>query len=313
MCSGDPAGRATNAMGLPSLDDDSMLEAMRAIRAFDGLIGLHAENHSILIGARTRLVSAGRHDPAAHAEAGPELAEIEAVGRVLLYARETGVRCHIVHLSSATAAEMIKRARPDTRISVETCPQYLLLTEADLIRVGADARCGPPLRKPDIVAALWDHVLAGDIDMLASDHCPYLPEQKKSGAESIWEAGMGLTGIETSVPLFFSGAVQARGLSLVDFARMTATAPARLFGLSSRKGAIAVGLDADLALYDPDAEWTIRGTAFQGLAKWSAFEGMTCRGRVVRTLVRGVTVYDNGDFPVEPGQGRFQPRDRRVS
>ena len=204
---------------------------------------------------------------------------------------------------------MIEAARADTRISVETCPQYLLLNEDDLIRIGPNARCGPPLRKPEIVEALWRHVLAGHIDSLASDHCPYAPERKARGANSIWDAGMGLTGIETSVPLFFGAAVTQRGLPLVAFARMTAAAPARLFGLSSRKGAIAVGRDADLALYDPDAEWVVRGAAFQGRATWSAFEGMTCRGQVQRTLVRGVTVYDRGTFPVAPGHGAFLRRD----
>ena len=305
MCSGDPDGRATDPSGLPRLDDDQLLRAMRTIRGFDGLIGLHAENHAMLIGAGAALRAAGRHDAAAHAEAGPEIAEIEAVARVLLLAAETDVRCHIVHLSSARAAALIAAARDRARVSVETCPQYLLLDEDDLIRIGSDARCGPPLRPRAVVDGLWRHVLDGDIDTLASDHCPYLPAQKAAGCESIWLAGMGLTGIETAVPLFFSAAVQDRGMALTEFARMTATAPALRFGLADRKGAIGVGLDADLAFYDPVAQWTIRGAAFRGFGTWSAFEGMACHGRVVRTLVRGTTVYDDGEIKVAPGFGRF--------
>ena len=305
LCSADPAGRATDPSGLPRLDDDQLLRAMHAIRGFDGLIGLHAENHAMLIGAGAALRAAGRNDAAAHAAAAPEVAEIEAVSRVLLLAGETDVRCHIVHLSSARAAALIAAARGRVRVSVETCPQYLLLDEADLIRIGPDARCGPPLRPRAVVDALWRHVLDGDIDTLASDHCPYLPAQKAAGRESIWLAGMGLTGIETAVPLFFSAAVQDRGMALTTFARMTATAPARRFGLGDRKGAIALGLDADLAFYDPAARWTVRGATFRGLAPWSAFEGMACRGRVVRTLVRGTTVYDDGEIRVDPGHGRF--------
>jgi allantoinase len=307
LCSGDPTGRATDASGLPRLDDDQLLRAMREIRTFDGLIGLHCENHALLIGARAAMREAGRSDPRAHALAGPELAEIEAVSRVLLFAAETGARCHIVHLSSARAAALIASARGGTRISVETCPQYLLLDEDDLARIGAAARCGPPLRPRAVVEALWDHVLAGNIDTLGSDHCPYPPERKQG---LIWDAGMGLTGIETATPLFLGAAVRDRGMSLPAFAAMTATAPARTFGLADRKGAIRVGLDADLALYDPDAEWTVRGEAFRGLGRWSAFDGMVCRGRVTRTLVRGTTVFNDGAIEVDPGHGHFVTRSR---
>jgi allantoinase len=305
LCSGDPLGRATDPSGLPALNDDQLLRAMRAVRAFDGLIGLHAENHAILLGAGAEMRAAGRHDARAHAAAGPEIAEIEAVSLVLLLAAETGVRCHIVHLSSARSAALIVAARAQANVTVETCPQYLLLDEEDLVRIGPKARCGPPLRPRAVVDALWRHVMAGDIDTLASDHCPYLPAQKEAGRASIWEAGMGLTGIETAVPLFFSEAVQARGLPLCDFARMTATAPARRFGLADRKGAIRLGLDADLVFYDPGARWTVRGAAFRGFATWSAFEGMECQGRVVRTILRGTTVFHDGQFPVAPGFGQF--------
>ena len=310
LCSGDPAGRATDPSGLPRLDDDQLVRAMRTVRGFDGLIGLHAENHAMLIGAAAEQRAAGRHDARAHAAAGPELAEIEGVARTLLLAEEIGVRCHIVHLSSARAAALIVAARSRARVSVETCPQYLLLDEEDLVRIGPDARCGPPLRPRAVVDALWGHVLAGDIDTLASDHCPYPPTRKQVGHASIWEAGMGLTGIETAVPLFFAAAVLQRGLPLVAFARMTATAPARHFGLADRKGSIAIGRDADLALYDPGARWTVRGEAFRGLAKWSAFEGMQCEGRVVRTLVRGTTVHRDGAVQVAPGHGQFVTRSR---
>jgi allantoinase len=305
LCSGDPSGQATDPSGLPALNDDQLLRAMGAVRAFGGLIGIHAENHAILIGAGAEMRAAGRHDARAHAAAGPEMAEIEAVSRLLLLAAETGVRCHIVHLSSARAAGLIVAARGVADISVETCPQYLLLDEEDLVRIGPYARCGPPLRPRAVVDALWRHVLRGDIDTLASDHCPYLPAQKEAGRASIWLAGMGLTGIETAVPLFFSEAVQARGMPLCDFARMTATAPARRFGLADRKGAIRIGLDADLALYDPAARWTVQSAAFRGLATWSAFEGIECQGRVVRTLVRGRKVFEDGRFPLAPGFGQF--------
>ena len=310
LTSGDPSGEAPDAKGLPQVRDGFLLDAMREIRRFDGLIGIHAENHDLLVAAKAKMLAASRHDARAHAEAGPEIAEIEAVGRVLALARESGVRCHVVHVSSAKAAAMISAARPEVRATLETCPHYLVLDEEDLVRIGPDARCGPPLRPRATVEALWAEVLAGKVDAIASDHCPYLPAQKRAGDGSIWEAGMGLTGAETLGPVFYSEAVGRRGLGLAEFAGMTASGPARLMGLYPRKGAIRIGADADLALYDPDAEWTVRGGRFHGLAPWSAFEGLACRGKVVRTLVRGTSVQIDGRRAAEPGFGQFVTRAR---
>ena len=308
LCSGAPNGDATDEKGLPRLDDDGLLRAMRELSTFDGLIGVHAENHEILIGAGSEQRRAGRKDARAHALAGPEIAEIEAVGRVLAIAEETGARCHIVHVSSARAAETIVAAKTRVRASFETCPHYLLLDEDDLVRIGPNARCGPPIRPRPVVDALWQVLLRGDIDMIASDHCPYTPAQKQAGEASIWEAGMGLTGVETLSPMFFSAAHIERGVALSEFARMTASSPAKAFQLWGKKGAIAPGFDADLVFYDASQSWTVRGANFQGLGKWSAFEGMRCQGRVVRTLIRGVTVFQDDQMQVEPGFGQFVTR-----
>jgi len=308
LCSGAASGEATDEKGLPRLDDDGLLRAMRELATFDGLIGVHAENHDILTGAGRELRRAGRKDMRAHAQAGPEIAEIEAVGRVLAVAEETGARCHIVHVSSARAAETIVAAKGRVRASFETCPHYLLLDEEDLVRIGPNARCGPPIRQRPVVDALWRVLLRGDIDIIASDHCPYTPAQKQAGETSIWEAGMGLTGVETLSPMFFSAAHLDRGLPLTEFARMTASGPAKAFQLWGKKGAIAPGFDADLVFYDAQQSWTVEGGKFQGLGKWSAFEGMRCQGKVVRTLIRGVTVYQDDRIQVEPGFGQFVTR-----
>lgn len=307
LCSGRADGKAGDKRGLPALDDDALLGAMRVSAGLDALIGLHAENHAILNGRIAALRAAGRDGGHAHAAAQPEIAEIEAVSRAMLLARETGSRLHIVHMSSSRSAALIDEARDDTRVSVETCPQYLLLDEDDLERIGPFARCGPPIRPRATVEALWGDVLAGRVDSLASDHCPYLLEQKNGGEGSIWDAAMGLTGIQTSVPLFLAGAIE-RGMPLTRFVAMTASHPARIFGLDDRKGSIALGLDADLAFYALDRPWTIRGKDFLGKGRWSAFEGMTCSASVVRTMVRGRTVYLGGSASVEPGYGRFQAR-----
>ena len=311
LCSGDPEGRATDPTGLPRLGDHDLIAAMRALRGFDGLIGVHAENHDMLIGRARELRAAGRHDMRAHAEAQPELAEIEAVNRLALLAVETGTRTHVVHVSSARAADRVADARrAGARITAETCPHYLLLDEDDLVRIGPDARCGPPLRSREAVEALWQRLGTGSIDALASDHCPYLPERKAAGRNSVWEAGMGLTGIETLLPMTVTHAVGRRGLSLVAAAHLLATAPARIAGLYPRKGAIAVGADADLAFVDLNAPWSVAGSTFQGFGRWSAFEGMVATARVVRTLVRGTTIQAEGRAGVAPGFGTMLTRSR---
>lgn len=305
MCSGRADGEAGDARGLPMLDDDMLREAMRVIAGLGGVIGLHAENHAIIQGRMQALKAAGRSDARAHAEAQPEIVETEAVARAIFLAGEAEVHLHVVHLSSATAAAQIAAARQSQTVTVETCPQYLLLDEEDLVRIGGIARCGPPIRPRATVEALWQSVLGGGIDALTSDHCPY-PTALKT-VDSIWDAAMGLTGIETATPLFF-GAASERGLSLVDFARMTATGPARIFGLDHRKGAIAIGRDADLVLIDPTATGTVESGRFGGLGKWSAFEGMTHRGVVQRTLVRGLSIFSTDDADARPGHGTFVPR-----
>ncbi|AMJ61465.1 dihydroorotase [Bosea sp. PAMC 26642] len=306
LCSGSASGEAPDHRGLPMLDDDGLARAMRLLGPLRAVIGIHAENQAMLHGAIARLKAAGRHDVRAHAQAGPELAEVEAVARVIALARELNAPCHIVHLSSARAAALIAQARGSVDVTAETCPHYLILDEEDLVRIGADARCGPPLRPRANVDALNRFVVEGALDILASDHCPYLPEQKRAGDASIWEAGMGLTGIETLVPMSFSHLVAERGMSLVDFARLIATAPARRFGLYPRKGAIAPGFDADVCLFDPAERWTVHGRDLHGQAKWTAFEGMACTGRPVRTLVRGQTVWNRGRVAAFPGYGRYQ-------
>ncbi|MCU5772311.1 allantoinase AllB [Erwiniaceae bacterium BAC15a-03b] len=308
LCSDSPDGAACDEKGLPRLNDDILLRTMRELASFNGLIGVHAENHDILIGAASEQRAIRRNHNRAYALASPEIAETEAVGRVLHFARQTGVRTHIVHVSSAQAVQMITAARPAVRVSCETCPHYLLLDENDLVRMGANVRCSPPLRPRPVVNALWQRVHNGEIDVLASDHYPCTPEQKRLGQNGIWDAVKGLTGVETLGPLMFSEGHIRRAMPLSEVARMTASGPAQVFHLWPRKGAITLGADADLVLYDPHENWTVSGEKFHGLGKWSPFDGMKCRGKVVCTLIRGITVFRDGAIQVTPGFGQFLTR-----
>lgn len=305
-CSGRADRAAGDERGLPGLDDDELNEALKAVAAFDGLLGLHAENHDIIQGTSARLKAAGADGGYAHAASQPEVAETEAVTRAIHLAGQHGARLHIVHLSTGVGARIIAAARASGgRVTVETCPQYLVLNEDDLERIGNIARCGPPIRSQTTVDDLWSEVAAGGIDALTSDHCPYPIALKET--PTIWQAAMGLTGIETTVPIF-TGAVLERGLDLALLGRMIATGPARIFGLYGRKGAIALGFDADLVLVDPAAETVVDSSRFEGQAKWSAFDGSRWKGKVTRTLLRGVEIWSDAGASTRPGFGHFVTR-----
>lgn len=290
----------------PNVSDAEFLEGMHEIRDFDGLVLVHAENDAILQANLERLRGAGRKDPMAHHESRPPFVEEEAVNRALFLAAEAGVRIQIVHGSSPVSVDLVSRARATgVRASIEICPHHLLLDLDDLVRLGPYGRCAPALRERAIVEALWDRVLAGEVDSLVSDHCAYTLEEKEPGWEDIFEAPLGCQVMQETVPTVFAEA-RRRGMALDAFARFSSTNAARIVGLYPRKGTILPGSDADLTLWDLDAEWTVDARSQQfSKNPWSPFDGRTVKGRLVRTLVRGETVYADGEIHVAAGYGRF--------
>nr|MBA3528570.1 amidohydrolase family protein [Propionibacteriaceae bacterium] len=159
---------------------------------------------------------------------------------------------------------------------------------------------------------IWPYVLSETVDLVCSDHCAFTIEEKQSGEHDIFEAPNGLAGIQTLLPSFFDGAVNQRAMDPSQFVRQIATNPARIFGLYPRKGTLTVGSDADVILLDPEKAWVARGADMLHRQKWTPFEGKTITGRVIRTLRRGETIYDDtlqGDarVPAAPGSGRFLP------
>lgn len=302
-CNSDP--------GYPGLDDAQLLQTLEFLRGTPVMLGLHAENDALLQRGLERMQKDGRTDPLAHAESRPPIVEMEAVNRAIFFAAQTNGWVHIVHMSSPGSAELVRQAKlRGIRITCETCPQYLTLDLDDLVRLGPFAKCAPAIRAREDVEGLWRHVADGVIDCLTSDHCAFTIEVKESGREDIFNAPNGLAGIQTLLPVFASEA-RARGISWERIAEMTAGNPARLWGLAPKKGAIWVGSDADLTLFDPDAKWVVSKDELLHTQKWSPFEGRTVRGRVVRTILRGETIYRidaEERVLVGPGFGRFVPR-----
>jgi len=291
------------------VDTFALYQGMERIARWGNVLGVHAENESLTRGLGQRLRDAGRKDPRAWAESRPPVAESEAIQRAILLAAETGVHLHIVHVTMPQGFDAIHRGRAQgIRITGETCPHYLALDEEDLVRLGPVAKCGPPLRPRALVERLWQYLLTGRVDIIASDHSPCPLEMKQKGVDDIWQAWGGITGNQTMLPLLLTEGVHRRGLSLTSLVRMTSLEPARLYGLFPTKGHLWPGADADLVVVDLERKWMLSKDDLLSRHKYSPFEGMTFKGVVERTLVRGRTVYLDGEVLVQPGYGRLVSR-----
>lgn len=300
MCDSDPM--------FPGVDDAQLLATLEHLKETPYLFGLHAESDALLKAGIAAMQTAGRTDPMAHHESRPPIVEVEAVHRAIFFAEATGGWVHIVHLSTPDAADLVKQAKArGVRVTAETCPQYLALDHDDLRRLAGFARCAPAIRGRALVDRLWDYVADGTLDCITSDHCGYTIESKERGAADIWQAPNGLSGVQTLFPVTVSEG-RARGFTWSEIAELTATIPARLWHLAPGKGSIHIGADADLAFVDPDRTWTVANDELLHSHQWTPFAGRELHGRVVRTMLRGMTIYDDAHpdrVLVEPGFGRF--------
>lgn len=292
----------------PGVDDARLLSAFTLLRDSGVVVGLHAENHALLVAGLAEMQKKGRTEPMAHADSRPSIVETEAVHRAIFFSRHTEMPIHIVHMSAPASAELIRQAKAaGVPVTCETNAHYLALDLDDLKRLGPFAKCAPAVRSAEEVEAMWEFVADGTIDCLATDHCAYTAESKKPGETDIFLAPNGLPEIQTNVPVFIHEA-RSRGISWERISAMTSLNPALIWGLDNRKGSIRVGADADLVVIDPDAEWTVRGEDLLHSQRWTQYEGRVLKGRIERTLVRGVTVFDASaadPIRVEPGFGGF--------
>ena len=295
-----------DSIGVPTYE---LYKAGQQIAPWGNVLAVHAEDDNLVGGFTSDLRIAGRKDPRAFAQSRPPIAEVEAAERATLIAVETGVRLHIVHVTTSQAIETVHRRRSwGARITAETCPHYLALDEEDLVRMGPIAACTPPVRHRHQVDLLWQEVLAGRIDLIASDHCPCLPELKDIGADDIWQASVGIAGIQTMLPVLLTEGVQRRGLSMEALVRMTSFNPARLCGIYPKKGNLWTGADADLIIVDPEREWTLSKDMLLSRHPTNPFIGKVFKGAVERTYVRGNLVYSEGDIVGKPGYGQLVKR-----
>ena len=289
----------------PRVADGVLAIGLKATARLGAIVGVHAESQELI----ERIADDQRTtDRLSWCRARPPEAEVEAIQRLLICMRGAGkgVRAHVVHVSTARGLAEVDAARnKGVAITAETCPHYLAFTEDDFERIGPALKCAPPIRDAESREALWQEVLAGRVDLIGSDHSPCPAADKQKGDDDIWQAWGGIAGIQATLPVLLTDGLHARGLSLERIAHLTATAPAQLFGLFPRKGAIAVGADADLVMVDPERRWTFGPEQLQTRSGQSPYVGRTFSGAVVRTIVRGKTVYADGKVLGKPGWGQF--------
>ncbi|HEY2442953.1 MAG TPA: amidohydrolase family protein [Streptosporangiaceae bacterium] len=271
---------------------------------------LHCEDAAMLTRAGQELIDSGRGAVRHFPDARPVSAEVEAVDQAIALARQTGAPVYIVHLSSAAALDRCRRARAaGLPVYVETRPLYLHLTRERFAEPDAAKYVGaPPLRDQADRDALWRGLAGGDVDTVCSDHAPWTLAAKLDPALDVTTARQGVADLETLMPMLYSEGVAQGRISLDRFVELTSANAARLFGLHPRKGAIAVGADADLALWDPGQRRVIDGSAMQSRSGYSVYDGWTVRGWPRFVLRRGQLVLADGSLAVQPGQGRWQRR-----
>jgi dihydropyrimidinase len=293
-------------------DDGAIFRAMQRTARNGGLIMMHAENGMAIDVVAADEVAAGHTDPYYHGVARYPIFEGEATNRVIRLAEAAGVPVYIVHLSAREALNAVREARDrGTPAFAETCPQYLFLSLDDMKNgfEGAKFVCSPPLRPADHQAELWTGLVKDDLQLVSTDHCPFDFEgQKDLGKGDFRKVPNGLPGVEDRVDLLHDGGVVGGRITKERWVEIISTAPARLFGMYPRKGAVAVGADADLVIYDPDATRTISAKTHHMDVDYSCYEGREVRGRSDIVLSRGSVIVRNEEFTGRKGHGRFLKR-----
>ena len=298
------------------LDDEKMLDLMVAARRAGAMLCVHAENHGMIAWMGKRLVERGYTAPKYHAVSHPRGSEAEAFDRLFAMAELIDQPVMVFHVSTAEGVDCVRRARGrGLKVFAETCPQYLFLTAQDLDKPGAEGAkwmCSPPPRTAADQEAIWAGLARGDLDLVSSDHAPYAYDETGKLAAgpgaTFKQVANGLPGLEVRMPLLFDAMVSKGRLGLSKFVEVTATAPARLYDLGTRKGQIAPGFDADLAIWDPGKSVTLSDAAMHDRTGYTPFAGRTVTGWPETVIRRGEVIVEGGALSGAPGSGRFLPR-----
>lgn len=299
------------------VDDRQALQVLEIARREQAMVMVHAENHDVIGWMTERLLNTGHAAPRYHAVAHERIAESEATHRAIALAEVVGTRVLVVHVSSREAMEEIERARRrGIPVFAETCPQYLFLSDENLDLDGFDGAmyvCTPPPRERANQEHIWRGIATGVFQVVSSDHAPFRRNDGKGkllhGKSAPFnKIPPGIPGVEVRLPLLFSAGVLGGRISINRFVELASTNHAKLYGMHPRKGTIAVGSDADIAVWDPAKTVTISQDMLHDSMDYTPYEGMRVTGWPVVSISRGVVLCDHGRLEVEPGRGQFVPR-----
>jgi len=287
----------------PAVTEEDLRAALPVLAERDLPLLVHAE---LPVAIERATAAAARTNPKAYATwlaSRPVQAELEAIALIVRLAREFGARMHVVHVSAAEAIPLLRKARAEgLRVTAETCPHYLTFAAEDIAAGATEFKCAPPVRDRANRELLWQALIAGDLQLIASDHSPCPPGMKAQRDGDFMKAWGGIAGLELSLAAVWTG-LSSRGGGVERLCEWLCAAPARLAGFEGRKGEIAPGADADLVIWDPDASVTVDGDRLHHRHKLTPYHGITLRGRVDATLIRGHLVHERG--MVDNAHGRL--------
>ena len=281
------------------IGDEAMYKALKKLKEKGGICGVHCENSGVINALIEEKKAAGEMGVSSHPETRPDFLEAEAVSRLLRIAQAVDIPVVIVHLTNAaTLAEVTAARRRGQKVYVETCPQYLVLDDSvyynEDFSQAARYVCAPPLRKPEDCRALWAGLRKGDIQTISTDHCAFTLAQKDAGRGDFTKIPGGLPGVEARGELVYSFGVTTRKISLATMCKVLSENPAKLYGMFPRKGVIAPGADADIVVYDPQADHILRAEDMVSRAGYTPYEGFVTHGSVSQVWLRGKLMVENG-------------------
>lgn len=294
------------------VEDEQILRLLEACKEAGILPIVHAENHYIIEHMKAQLLREGKTSPRYHPVSRPCIAEAEAAQRVMALSAIAGTPVYFVHLSCVETLEAVRAARKrGQEVYVEVTPHHLLLSDEEYLKPGLEGAMfvlSPPLRGKSHLETLWEALGMGEIQVVATDHCPWTREQKKRGLDNFTLIPNGAPGIETRIPLLFTFGVKSGKLSLNQFVDICSTSPAKLFGLYPRKGAIVPGADADIVIFDPEKEAILSWQNLHQNVDHCPYEGWRVKGYPRLVLSRGEVIVEDGKFLGSRGRGLFLPR-----
>jgi dihydropyrimidinase len=299
--------------GALMIDDRQMVGLMQEVKKHGGLINVHATNGDMIDFLIAKHKSEGKLSPLYHYLSQPEVTEAEASSRFADLADYTGCPGYIVHLTCEGALNAVRFAtRRNQHVFVETCIQYLIL-DASLYEQnfeGAKWVMSPPLREKKDQETLWAGLNQGLVNVVATDHCPFMWEQKLMGKDDFSKIPNGHPAIENRMELLFSEGVNKGRISLNKYVEVASTNAAKIFGMFPKKGTIAIGSDADIVLFDPNEKHTLSAKTHHMNVDYSGYEGWQVTGKVKTVLLRGQVVIDNNECKVSKGYGQFVKRNK---